>query len=269
MKTRNLMLTVIFLAAPAFAGAQDTAASPATIGFPGSVNVTFGTVAPTEPGNLVSLTMLEQGVTVWRHRKSFVSGVALASAGRDSQDYVWNNRHALTLGVRFSQVMSNSVLQINAGQSIVADSATAPVIKPVLYASYWAGWHHPLSGGRFSPSALPGSVSATTGISSALEPDNWVSTLSVDQGVSVYQHGHTTLIPYSRFAISADTRGFAWDNRTSLDGGLKVRQAVAGGVIDLGVAARRQQDRISGSARTAPVAFVELWYGWNPRAIVR
>jgi hypothetical protein len=55
----------------------------------------------------------------------------------------------------------------------------------------------------------------------------------------------------------------------SIDGGLKIRRTVVGGVIDLGVAARRQHERITGNTRTAAVAFVELWYGWNPRALIR
>jgi hypothetical protein len=266
---RNLILPVMLLAAPAIAAAQEAPSTPAAIAFPGSVNMTVGNVTPTEAGNVVSLTMLEQGVTVWRHKGSFVSGIVQASIGRDSDHYAWNNRRPVTMGVRFSQVMSNSVLQLNVGESIVNGPASSTDIKPVAYASYWAGWRHTLSGGRFSPRALPGTVWATSGVTSGLEPDNWVSTASVDQGVNVYEHGRMSLIPYTRFTIGGDTRGFAWDNRTSLDGGLKVRRTVVGGVIDAGVAARRQHERISGATRTAAVAFVELWYGWNPRAIIR
>jgi hypothetical protein len=266
---RHLMLPVMLLAAPAMAAAQETPSTPATIAFPGSVNMTVGNVTPTEPGNVVSLTMIEQGVTVWRHKGSFVSAVAQASIGHDTDHYAWNNRRPITFGVRFSQVMSNSVLQLNLGESIVNGTMSSADVKPVAYASYWAGWRHPLSGGRFTPRSLPGSVWATTGISSGLEPDNWVTTAAFDQGVNVYEHGRTSLIPYTRFNISGDTRGFSWDNRTSMDGGIKVRRTVMGGVIDAGIAARRQHERITGTTRTAAIAFVELWYGWNPRTVIR
>ena len=266
---RNLIVPVMLLAAPVMAAAQDTPSTPATIGFPGSINMTLGNVAPTEPGNVVSLTMLEQGVTVWRHKASFVSGVAQASIGRDTDHFTWNNRRPVTFALRFSQVMSNSVLQLNVGESIVNGPSTVSAVTPVAYASYWAGWRHPLSGGRFAPRALPGTFWVTSGVTSGLEPDNWVTSAAFDQGVNVYEHGRTSVIPYTRFNISGDTRGFSWDNRTSIDGGVKVRRMVMGGVIDTGIAARRQQERITGTTRTAAVAFVELWYGWNPRAIVR
>jgi hypothetical protein len=55
----------------------------------------------------------------------------------------------------------------------------------------------------------------------------------------------------------------------SIDGGLKVRRSIMGGVVDAGVAARHQYEHITGTSRTAGVAFVELWYGWNPRAVIR
>ncbi len=266
---RNLIPAVVLLAAPAIAVAQETPATPASIAFPGSVNMTLGNVTPTEPGNIVSLTMLEQGVTVWRHRSTFVSGIAKVSIGHDTDHYAWNNRRPVTLGFRVSQVMSNSVLQLNVGESIVNDAATATVIKPVAYASYWAGWRHSLSGGRFSPRALPGTFWITSGVVTGLEPDNWVTSASFEQGAMVYERGRTAIIPFTRLTASGDTRGFTWNNRTSVDAGLKLRRTIMGGVVDAGVAARRQSERITGTSRTAGVAFVELWYGWNPRAIIR
>lgn len=266
---RQLMLPLVLLIAPAVAVAQETPSTPSSVAFPGSVNMTVGNVTPTERGNVVSLTMLEQGVTVWRHKNTFVSGLAQLSVGRDSDHYAWNNRRPVTLGVRFSQVLSNSVLQLNVGESIVSDTTTSRVMKPVAYASYWAGWRHSLSGGTFRPRALPGTFWITSGVVSGLEPDNWVTSASFDQGAMVYEHGRTALIPYTRFTANADTRGSTWNNRTSVDAGLKVRRTVMGGVVDAGVAARRQYERLSGTSRTAGVAFVELWYGWNPRAIIR
>jgi hypothetical protein len=266
---RNLILPLMLLAAPAAAVAQDVPSTPASIGFPGPVNMTVGNVTPTEPGNVVSLTMLEQGVTVWRHKNTFVSGLAQVSVGRDTDHYAWNNRRPVTLGVRFSQVMANSVLQLNVGESIVSDTAASTVIKPVAYASYWAGWRHTLSGGRFSPRALPGTFWVTSGVVSGLEPNNVVTAASFDQGATVYEHGRTSFIPYTRLTASTDTRGFTWNNRTSVDAGIKLRRTVMGGVVDAGVAARRQYERVNGTSRTSGVAFVELWYGWNPRAIIR
>jgi hypothetical protein len=265
---RHVLVSVMLLAAPAVSGAQEAPSTPASVAFPGSVNMTIGNVTPTERGNVVSLTQIEQGVTVWRHNRTFVSGLALLSVGRDSDHYAWNNRHPVTLGVRLSQVMSNSVLQLNVGESVVSDAATPTVVKPVAYASYWAGWRHAVSGGRFTPRALPGSFWITSGVVTALEPDNWITAASFDQGATVYERGRTSLIPYTRLTANGDTRGFGWNNRTSVDAGLKVRRTIMGGVVDAGVAARRQYERISGTSRTTGVAFVELWYGWNPRVVI-
>src|SRR4029079_5780778 len=119
---RHLIIPVMLLAAPSLAVAQEAPSTPASIAFPGSVNMTVGNVTPTEPGNVVSLTMLEQGVTVWRHKNTFLSGLAQLSVGRASDHYAWNNRRPVTVGVRFSQVISNSVLQLNVGESVVSDT---------------------------------------------------------------------------------------------------------------------------------------------------
>jgi hypothetical protein len=58
-----------------------------------------------------------------------------------------------------------------------------------------------------------------------------------------------------------------WENRNVYDAGVKLVRPLIGGVVEAGVAARRQHDRLTGHVASAPVVYVNLWVGWNPRAL--
>src|SRR5215203_4120791 len=70
------------------ASAQDQR-SPITL--PGSLNASFGTTGPLEPGNTIGSATVEQGFTAWRRGPVFVVGFVDVTLRTDTRGYTWNN----------------------------------------------------------------------------------------------------------------------------------------------------------------------------------
>lgn len=270
MKHVVVTLAIVVLGSGLAAG-QDRPAAPASVVFPGSMGGTVGTLAPTEPGNLISQVALEQGVTPWRHGSFFVVGFARLTIGTDTQGLTWNNRAPGLVGVRLVKVLSSSVLQVNFGAALAGPTTGPHTLTRAAYGAYWAGWRGTRGAATHGlrPDAFPGSFSAVSGFVTPLEPTNWVSTATLEQGAVLFRRQQTAVMPFTRLAAGADSQQCSWNNRLSVEGGTKLRHAVPGGVLDLGVSHRYQYDRISRTGRSAPVLFAELWIGWNPRSSLR
>lgn len=270
MKNLCLTLTMIALGSGPAAG-QDQPQAPYSVVFPGSIGGTIGNVAPTEPGNLISQLGVEQAIAPWRYGSLFVVGFVRVTVGKDTQGLDWNNRAPGMFGVRLLKVLPSSVLQLNVGAARAGQTVGPNTLRRAVYGAYWAGWRGTRGGATegLRPDAFPGSFSAVSGLVTPLEPTNWVSTASLEQGVTLARRQGMSVIPFTRLAAGADSEKFAWNNRMSVEGGAKLRQAVPGGVIDFGVSQRYQYDRISRTGRSAPVVFAEMWIGWNPVSLVR
>ncbi len=207
---------------------------------------------------------IEQGLTAWRRESTFLVAFVDASVRADSVGYSWNNTVPALAGVKLVQTNRSGVAQLVAGFS--ADSRSK-LQAPLVYGSYWAAWRgsRTNAGSRLTPSAFPGHVSAISGIVTAREPNNWTTTASVEQGAIVFRAKRISGIPFVRGTGGVDTSRLGWNNRSSVDVGGKLALAMARGVVQAGVAQRREYNRITRAATTAPVLFVDLWFGWNPR----
>jgi hypothetical protein len=228
-------LAVLAVCAPA--AAQDF---PSTRLFPGSVNLSSGTLSPTEAGNVISTTTVDQGVSVWRSGSLFVLGYASITQRNDTDGYVWNNNTPITLGARVAKTWASGVLQINLGVGIVANASTGPATAPVGYVSYWTGWRntrtHP---GRFAL-AFPGHAWASSGVVTPLEPGNWITNASAEEGITVWRARQFDIVPFAAVTVVRDTTGNSWNDKNVGDLGAKVQRFVPGGVIEAGVAARAE-----------------------------
>src|SRR5215203_5168608 len=72
----------------ATASAQDLR-SPITL--PGSLNASFGSTGPLEPGNAIGSATVEQGFTAWRRGPVFVVRFVDVTLRTDTLGYTWNN----------------------------------------------------------------------------------------------------------------------------------------------------------------------------------
>jgi hypothetical protein len=269
---KNFCLTLMMFAfGSGLAAGQDQPKAPYSVIFPGSFGGTIGSLAPTEPGNVISQVALEQAITPWHHGSFFVGAFVRVSIGKDTQGLAWNNRAPSMFGVRLVKVMPSSVLQLNVGAARAGQTTGPNTLRRAVYGSYWAGWRGTRGGATqgILPDAFPGSFSAVSGLVTPLEPTNWITSAGFEQGVTLVRRQGTSFIPFTRLAAGSDSLKYSWNNRMSVEGGTKLRQIVPGGVIDIGVSRRYQYDRISRTGRSAPVVFAEMWIGWNPRSLVR
>ena len=74
------------------------------------------------------------------------------------------------------------------------------------------------------------------------------------------------VVPYAAGTLNVDSKSRVWENRLTYDAGVKVVRHFVGGVVEGGVAGRRQHELLTGRVESAPVVYVNLWIGWNPRS---
>src|SRR5579872_7279214 len=163
---------------------------------PGSVSVSAGTLSPSEPDNVTSTTSVDQGVTAWRSGSLFVLGYLAITQRNDTAGDPWNTNTPVTLGGRVVKTGTFGVLQANAGVGLVAHATTGTPVAPIAYVSYWAGWRNgPAKPIRFAL-AFPGHVWASSGVVTPLERNNWITSASDEQGVTVLRGGGFDLVPF-------------------------------------------------------------------------
>jgi hypothetical protein len=264
---RVRILALLTALVPATASAQLVGEGPAPILLPGSINISAGTLSPAERDNVLGQMTVEQGFTIAKWGPVFVVGFADVGARHDTEGLAWNRATTTTAGLKIGLVTRLGVLQAAAG-GMSNDVGRGRIrVNDAAYVTYWTGWRADGIGGSapLVPDALPGYVYAASGVMTPAEPENWITSMAVQQGAAVVRYRQTSLIPYVGGSAVADTAGFAWNNRSRVDAGIKLAREVASGVIEAGVAHRREWDRPSGASREAPIFYVNLWFGWNPR----
>jgi hypothetical protein len=243
---------------------------PSSTAFPGSFWLASGDVGPAERGNVVGQAALEQGVTVWQRKSWFLVPYFGVTLMTDSAGYEWNNRHPTQAGLKVVRRVPGGVVQAAVGMMFEIDPLSGAGRHPGTYVSYWAGWAAEGAAQRGSPwRGFPGHLSATSGFITGRDPQNWMTIISGQQGVAILKNRVISLVPYGAGIVSFDTERRVWENRVTLDGGVKLVRPFVGGVVEGGVAERRQYSVITGDVDSSPVAYVNLWIGWNARAVGR
>ena len=261
------ILAMVAALMPATASAQLLREAPAPILLPGSINVSIGTLVPAEAHNVLGQATVEQGFTIGRWGPLFVVGFADIGVRHATDELPWNRATTTTAGLKIGLVTRAGVLQAAAGAMSHDIGGGRIHVSDAAYVTYWTGWRADrlTTGSALVPDALPGYIYAATGIMTPAEPDNWITSVAVQQGAAVARYRGTSLVPYVGGSATADTAGFAWNNRTRMDAGVKVAREVGSGVVEAGIAHRQEWDRPSGEFRSAPVVYINLWFGWNPR----
>jgi hypothetical protein len=247
-------------------GAQEI---PSSIAFPGSFWISAGDVAPAERGNVLGQAAFEQGVTVWERGSWFLVPHVSVSLMADSYGYVWNNRHPARAGVKIVRRVPGGMVQASGGMMFEPDAEEGERRHPTAAVDYWTGWAAEGAaqrGARFG--GFPGYAWASSGLIAGRDPHNWITTAAAQQGLVVFRSPFFSVVPYAGGAISFDSKRRPWENRASYDAGLKLVRPFVGGVVETGVAARRQHELLTNQVHFAPVAYVNLWIGWNPRSLI-
>ena len=246
-------------------GAQE---APASIAYPGSFWISAGEVVPAERGNVLGQASFEQGITVWERGSWFLVPHVNLSAMADSYGYAWNNRHPARAAVKIVRRLPGGMVQAGAGMMFEPNADSDERWHPTAAVDYWTGWaaegaaQH---GAKFG--GYPGYAWASSGLIAGRDPQNWITTAAAQQGLVVFRSQIFSVVPYAGAAASFDTKRRTWENRVSYDAGVKLVRPMVGGVVETGIAARRQHEVLTGQVHFAPVAYVNLWIGWNPRSL--
>jgi hypothetical protein len=261
----------LFIVLYAFAGsaAAQQATPPTPVTLPGSFWMSMGDAGPAEPENRISQGALEQGITAWRRGSWFAGPFVSLSFTADTAGYDWNNKHPVTIGGKVQQRFGHGVLQAGAGVMFETDPLTGDERHPTAFVGYWAGWQGDFESHAHGGPTFPGSVNVSSGLLTGRDPDNWMSYVTLQQGVTVLRAGGVAFVPYGSSGVTFDTKRRTWQNRLTNDTGVKVMRAFTGGVIEAGVAHRHQWEMLTGHESTEPVVFVNVWIGWNPVASKR
>jgi hypothetical protein len=246
-------------------GAQEL---PSSIAFPGSFWISAGDLAPAERGNVLGQAAFEQGITVWERGSWFLVPHVNVSLMTDSYGYAWNNRHPARVGVKIVRRIPGGMVQAGGGMMFEANPEDDERRHPTASVDYWTGWAAEGAaqrGAKFG--GYPGHAWASSGLIAGRDPHNWITTAAAQQGLVVFRSRMFSVVPYSGGAISFDSKRRPWENRLSYDAGVKLVRPMVGGVVETGVAARRQHELLTGEVHSAPVAYINLWIGWNPRSL--
>jgi hypothetical protein len=112
---RNLTITAaLMLALPVLASANEPIV-PASVLFPGSLNISAANGEPTEPGNVASSSTVSQGVSIAHKGSVFIVGFLDVTMRADSAGYEWNNTRPYRAGVKLVHVDKHGVFEAAAG----------------------------------------------------------------------------------------------------------------------------------------------------------
>ena len=121
-----------------------------------------------------------------------------------------------------------------------------------------------------SSTALPGSVNFTSGTISPAEPGNRISSVAVDQGVTVWRRGSLFGVAYAAVTLRNDTAGLVWNHGTTLGAGARLVAVSDGQVLQASVGVAGEP-AAPGALSVAPTltATVSYWAGWAGRHVRR
>jgi hypothetical protein len=266
------VLLVIALVATCPAGdvfAQTDVVPVGGIAWPGSFWIMAAEPGAAEPGNIITQSAFEQGVTIWQRGGWFVVPFLAAGMTTDVNGYSWNNGHPVTSGLKLVRRVPGGALEVWAGVKFEVTPETGHPRHAAGAVSYWAGWTAQTQSLRRFGTGFPGHVYAVSGALTGRDPDNWITTVGVQQGVTLHRLLTVGVVPYVGVSMTADSKKRPWENRALYDGGLKLVRHLPGGVVEAGFVQRRYQQWRVGAVATSPVAYVNFWIGWNPRTLVR
>lgn len=108
----------------------------------------------------------------------------------------------------------------------------------------------------------PGNSWGSAGNSSPTEKDNFIKSMYLEQGFTLFHEGTLSLVPYASLNGTLDTQGYEWDNRLIATGGMKFVKNFSNGMVSFG-AGYATEYRKGGMQKSAAQIQATYWFGWN------
>jgi hypothetical protein len=113
------------------------------------------------------------------------------------------------------------------------------------------------------PMILPGSAWFVLGNLSPFEHDNCIVSGYLEQGVTLFRSEHYSLVPYVSLGIGVDSQHYDWNNRQTVQVGIKLVRNFSHGIVSVGGAYAYEHRSKSGDSAHAPVGYANYWFGWH------
>jgi len=267
MKIKLLFVMFAMLALTAFSVAQDGAKSALegsmvdAVGLPGQGWTSLGNLSPIEHNNFYTQSYFEQSAAVFSTYSGSISVTPFVGVGLvlDTKGYDWNNKILPRAGLKANKYFRRGVVSIGSAYSYEDRFKTFTSSGLTVFVQDWFGWQ-PVAE---KSSRFPGSTWMEIGNLSPVEKGNILGLGYISQGVIAKKFRTAALVPYVEATVFRDSKGFDWDNRATVGGGVKViipREMI---YTELGVAYLHENRFESGLSAGGLSVFTNFSFNWN------
>ncbi|PYV53603.1 MAG: hypothetical protein DMG91_16655 [Acidobacteria bacterium] len=259
---------VLLVTLAASAVAQQQSAAPAlrgsyadTLGFPGQSWTTIGNLSPIERNNFYLQSYMEQNAAVFSAYSDSLTVTPYVALGLslDTQGLNWNNKAQPRFGIRINKSFRHGVVSIGSGYAYEKRFNGTTSSAPVLYLQDWFGWQSAAE----KHSRFPGSSWFALGNISPVERGNIIGQGYITQGVVARKFSNFSLVPYAESTIFRDTKGFDWDNKILVGGGVKAVIPRRELYTEVGLSFAHEKRFDSGRSASGLTFFTNFSFEWN------
>jgi hypothetical protein len=267
MKIKLLFVMFAVLVLTAFSVAQDGAKSALegsmvdAVGLPGQGWTSLGNLSPIEHNNFYTQSYFEQSAAVFSTYSGSITVTPFVGVGLvfDTKGYDWNNKILPRAGLKANKYFRRGVVSIGSAYSYEDRFKTFTSSGLTVFVQDWFGWQ-PVAE---KSSRFPGSTWMEIGNLSPVEKGNILGLGYISQGVIAKKFRTAALVPYVEATVFRDSKGFDWDNRATVGGGVKViipREMI---YTELGVAYLHENRFESGLSAGGVSVFTNFSFNWN------
>ncbi len=267
MKFKSLITLFAVLLLATFSAAQDGAASAFqgslvdAVGLPGQGWTSIGNQSPIEHNNFYFQSYVEQSAAIYSTYSGSVTVTPFVGMGLvfDTKGYEWNNKVLPRIGVKANKYFRKGVVTVGSAYAYEDRFKSFNSSGLTVFVQDWFGWQ-PIAD---KSSRFPGSTWMEVGNLSPVEKGNILGLGYVTQGVVAKRFSRATLVPYVEATVFHDSKGFDWDSKATVGGGVKV--AFVGNEIytEIGAAYLHENRFQSGLSAGGLSVFTNFSFNWN------
>ena len=267
MKIKSLFTLFAVLVLATLSAAQDGAASALqgslvdAVGLPGQGWTSIGNQSPIEHNNFYLQSYVEQSAAVYSTFSGSVTVTPFVGMGLvlDTKGYEWNNKVLPRIGVKANKYFRKGVVSVGSAYAYEDRFKSFNSSGMTVFVQDWFGWQ-PVAD---KSSRFPGSTWMEVGNLSPVEKGNILGLGYVSQGVVAKRFSRATLIPYVEATVFHDSKGFDWDNRANVGGGVKAAFIGHDVYTEIGAAYLHENRFQSGLSAGGLSVFTNFSFNWN------
>lgn len=267
MKIKSLFALIAVLVLTTFSSAQGGAVSALqgslvdAVGLPGQGWTSIGNLSPIEHNNFYVQSYLEQSAAIFSTYSGSITVTPFIGIGLvlDTKGYQWNNKIQPKVGVKVNKFFSKGVVSVGSAYSYEDRFKGINSSGFTLYAQDWFGWQ-PVAE---KSSRFPGSSWMEVGTLSPIEKGNIIGLGYITQGIVAKRLSRATLVPYVEATVFHDSKGFDWENKATVGGGMKAIFPRGDIYTEIGAAYLHENRFQSGESAGGVSVFTNFSFNWN------